>query len=162
MANKKIKPESNLQAVSPETVAVSDSKAQPSQENDTGKKSASRAAKSVAAQPAVAEKGFKAKASAQKAALVETADTASEPAAEVIVTEKPAKAAKLDKAAKDKAEKIAKAEKAEKAEKPAKMKRLTLDVSKPLHKAIKARAVEEGVAMADMLRSLLEQNYVSK
>ena len=44
-------------------------------------------------------------------------------------------------------------------EKSVKMKRLTLDISKPLHKAIKAKAVEEGVPMADMLRSLLETHY---
>jgi predicted DNA binding CopG/RHH family protein len=41
-------------------------------------------------------------------------------------------------------------------EKPAKMKRLTLDIAKPLHKAIKAKAVEEGIPM---LRSLLEKHY---
>jgi predicted DNA binding CopG/RHH family protein len=40
-----------------------------------------------------------------------------------------------------------------------KMKRLTLDIPKSLHKAIKGRAVEEGAPMADMLRSLLEQHY---
>jgi predicted DNA binding CopG/RHH family protein len=40
-----------------------------------------------------------------------------------------------------------------------KMKRLTLDISEDLHKAIKTRAVVEGVPMANMLRSLLEQNY---
>ena len=45
--------------------------------------------------------------------------------------------------------------------KPAvKMKRLTIDVSEELHKAIKMKAVQEGVAMADMLRSLLEDNYL--
>ncbi len=44
-------------------------------------------------------------------------------------------------------------------EKAAKMKRLTLDIAKPLHKAIKAKAVEEGVPMVDMLRSLLEKHY---
>jgi hypothetical protein len=44
-------------------------------------------------------------------------------------------------------------------EKATKMKRLTLDIAKPLHKAIKAKAVEEGVPMVDMLRSLLEENY---
>lgn len=44
-------------------------------------------------------------------------------------------------------------------EKAAKMKRLTLDIAKPLHKAIKAKAVEEGVPMVDMLRSLLEEHY---
>jgi predicted DNA binding CopG/RHH family protein len=41
----------------------------------------------------------------------------------------------------------------------AKMKRLTLDISEDLHKAIKTRAVIEGVPMANMLRSLLEENY---
>jgi predicted DNA binding CopG/RHH family protein len=44
-------------------------------------------------------------------------------------------------------------------EKSTKMKRLTLDIAKPLHKAIKAKAVEEGVPMVDMLRSLLEEHY---
>jgi predicted DNA binding CopG/RHH family protein len=44
-------------------------------------------------------------------------------------------------------------------EKAAKMKRLTLDIAKPLHKAIKAKAVEEGMPMVDMLRSLLEKHY---
>jgi predicted DNA binding CopG/RHH family protein len=44
-------------------------------------------------------------------------------------------------------------------EKATKMKRLTLDIAKPLHKAIKARAVEEGIPMVDMLRSLLEEHY---
>lgn len=42
---------------------------------------------------------------------------------------------------------------------PVKMKRLTLDISEDLHKAIKTRAVVEGVPMANMLRSLLEENY---
>jgi predicted DNA binding CopG/RHH family protein len=40
-----------------------------------------------------------------------------------------------------------------------KMKRLTLDISEDLHKAIKTWAVVEGVPMANMLRSLLEENY---
>ncbi len=44
-------------------------------------------------------------------------------------------------------------------EKAVKQKRLTLDIPKPLHKAIKAQAVEEGVPMVDMLRTLLEQHY---
>jgi hypothetical protein len=44
-------------------------------------------------------------------------------------------------------------------EKATKMKRLTLDIAKPLHKAIKAKAVEDGVPMVDMLRSLLEKHY---
>jgi predicted DNA binding CopG/RHH family protein len=40
-----------------------------------------------------------------------------------------------------------------------KMKRLTLDIPEPLHRAIKRKAVEDGVAMADLLRSLLEEKY---
>ncbi len=40
------------------------------------------------------------------------------------------------------------------------MKRLTIDVSEELHRAIKMKAVELGVPMADMLRSLLENNYL--
>jgi predicted DNA binding CopG/RHH family protein len=40
-----------------------------------------------------------------------------------------------------------------------KMKRLTLDIPEELHKAIKTKAVVEGVPMANMLRSLLDQNY---
>jgi predicted DNA binding CopG/RHH family protein len=43
-----------------------------------------------------------------------------------------------------------------------KMKRLTLDISESLHKAIKSRSVEDGVSMVDMLRELLEQNYGKK
>jgi predicted DNA binding CopG/RHH family protein len=42
---------------------------------------------------------------------------------------------------------------------PVKMKRLTLDIPEPLHKAIKTRSVQEGVAMVDMLRELLDQHY---
>ena len=41
-----------------------------------------------------------------------------------------------------------------------KMKRLTIDVSEKLHRAIKMKAVEQGIPMADMLRSLLENNYL--
>jgi predicted HicB family RNase H-like nuclease len=44
-------------------------------------------------------------------------------------------------------------------EKAVKMKRLTLDISKPLHKAIKAKAVEEGISIVDMLRALLQERY---
>ncbi len=47
----------------------------------------------------------------------------------------------------------------EQPEKSVKMKRLTLDISKPLHKAIKAKAVEDDIPMVDMLRSLLEKYY---
>ncbi len=45
--------------------------------------------------------------------------------------------------------------------KPAKpkMKRLTLDIDESLHRAIKLKATERGVPMADMLRELLERNY---
>ena len=41
-----------------------------------------------------------------------------------------------------------------------KMKRLTIDVTEELHRAIKMKAVEAGTPMADMLRSLLESNYL--
>ena len=39
------------------------------------------------------------------------------------------------------------------------MKRLTLDLPEGLHRAIKHRAVEEGVTMVEMLRTLLEEQY---
>jgi hypothetical protein len=42
------------------------------------------------------------------------------------------------------------------------MKRLTLDIPEPLHRAIKMRSVEEGVAMVDMLRLLLQEHYAKK
>jgi hypothetical protein len=45
---------------------------------------------------------------------------------------------------------------------PVKMKRLTLDIPESLHKAIKVRSVEQGVAMVDMLRILLDKHYGSK
>ena len=41
-----------------------------------------------------------------------------------------------------------------------KMKRLTIDVSEELHRAIKMKAVEQGTPMAELLRSLLERNYL--
>ena len=41
-----------------------------------------------------------------------------------------------------------------------KMKRLTIDVTAELHRAIKSRAVNEGVAMADMLREKLEEWFM--
>ena len=44
-------------------------------------------------------------------------------------------------------------------EKP-KMKRLTLDIPETLHRAIKMKSVEQGVPMADLLRELLESNYL--
>jgi predicted DNA binding CopG/RHH family protein len=50
-------------------------------------------------------------------------------------------------------------EKDQTSDKVKKMKRLTLDIPKPLHKAIKAQAVEEGISIVDMLRTLLEQHY---
>jgi hypothetical protein len=50
-------------------------------------------------------------------------------------------------------------EKQQASEKAVKMKRLTLDIPKPLHKAIKAQAVEEGSSIVDMLRTLLEKHY---
>ena len=39
------------------------------------------------------------------------------------------------------------------------MKRLTLDLPEGLHRAIKHRAIEEGVTMVDLLRKLLEEQY---
>jgi hypothetical protein len=44
----------------------------------------------------------------------------------------------------------------------AKMKRLTLDISEDLHKAIKMQSVTLGIPMVDMLRTLLESNYRSQ
>ncbi len=46
-----------------------------------------------------------------------------------------------------------------KQEQQIKMKRLTLDIPEELHRAIKRQAVEEGITMAELLRSLLEQHY---
>jgi hypothetical protein len=40
-----------------------------------------------------------------------------------------------------------------------KIERLTLDIPETLHRTIKGRAAIEGVAMVDMLRSLLEEKY---
>ncbi len=95
------------------------------------------AASSVASAEPTAEKsprGFK-KAAKTKVASVETVEpVAAEPISKKIAKEQTS-------------------------EKPAKMKRLTLDIAKPLHKAIKAKAVEEGIPMVDMLRSLLEKYY---
>ena len=42
---------------------------------------------------------------------------------------------------------------------PGRMKRLTLDLHEPLHRAIKKNAAEEGVTMAQKLRSLLSKHY---
>ena len=39
------------------------------------------------------------------------------------------------------------------------IKRLTLDLPAPLHRAIKMRAVEEGTTILAMLQALLEQEY---
>ena len=41
------------------------------------------------------------------------------------------------------------------------MKHLTLDLPEGLHRAIKRRAVEEGVSMVEMLRKVLEERYGS-
>jgi hypothetical protein len=56
--------------------------------------------------------------------------------------------------------KLKKAEKGKEKDKTGKMKRLTLDIPKSLHKAIKAEALEQEVPMVDMLRSLLERQYM--
>ncbi len=42
-----------------------------------------------------------------------------------------------------------------------KMKRLTIDVTPRLHRAIKMRSVEQGVTMADLVRDLLENSFPS-
>jgi len=41
-----------------------------------------------------------------------------------------------------------------------KMKRLTLDITEELHKAIKFKSVQDGVPMADLLRTLLEEKFL--
>ena len=46
-----------------------------------------------------------------------------------------------------------------KEDQPEKMKRLTLDIPEELHRAIKRKAVDEGVTMAELLRALLEQHF---
>lgn len=47
------------------------------------------------------------------------------------------------------------------ADQPVKLKRLTLDIPVELHRAIKRKATDEGVTMADLLRALLEQHFGS-
>jgi len=42
---------------------------------------------------------------------------------------------------------------------PSRMKRLTLDLHEPLHRAIKKNAAEDGVTMAQKLRTLLSKHY---
>ena len=42
---------------------------------------------------------------------------------------------------------------------PRRMKRLTLDLHEPLHRAIKKNAAEDGVTMAQKLRTLLSKHY---
>jgi len=42
---------------------------------------------------------------------------------------------------------------------PVRIKRLTLDLAEPLHRAIKKNAAEEGVTMAQKLRTLLWEHY---
>jgi len=42
---------------------------------------------------------------------------------------------------------------------PVKLKRLTLDLPETLHRAIKLRAVEDGISIVEMLRALLEREY---
>jgi hypothetical protein len=42
---------------------------------------------------------------------------------------------------------------------PVGIKRLTLDLPEPLHRAIKRNAAEEGVTMAQKLRVLLSEHY---
>lgn len=47
-------------------------------------------------------------------------------------------------------------------DKAEKMKRLTLDIPEGLHRAVKRKALDEGMTMAELLRSLLEEHYGSK
>jgi len=42
---------------------------------------------------------------------------------------------------------------------PVRIKRLTLDLDEPLHRAIKKKAAEEGVTMAQKLRAILREHY---
>jgi len=42
---------------------------------------------------------------------------------------------------------------------PVRIRRLTLDLPEPLHRAIKKNAAEEGVTMAQKLRALLRAHY---
>jgi len=42
---------------------------------------------------------------------------------------------------------------------PSRIKRLTLDLHEPLHRAIKMNAAEDGVTMAQKLRTLLSKHY---
>ena len=42
---------------------------------------------------------------------------------------------------------------------PGRIKRLTLDLHEPLHRAIKKSAAEDGVTMAQKLRALLSKHY---
>jgi len=42
---------------------------------------------------------------------------------------------------------------------PNHLKRLTLDLEEPLHRAIKKNAAEDGVTMAQKLRALLSKHY---
>ncbi len=88
--------------------------------------------------------------------IAEEAPRASKKAAKTKVVESGETVEPVEKEAEPVSKKTAKEQTSEK---PVKMKRLTLDIAKPLHKAIKARAVEEGVPMVDMLRSLLEKYY---
>ncbi|NDJ16511.1 hypothetical protein [Myxacorys almedinensis] len=134
MATKKVKAGSNSQAPSAKGIT------EPS-ENNGGAETPLAETPVVAAEPVEPKEAIAAKpARASKKATDKQTVKADNPQPE------PKKAAK-------------KAVKNDSSEKAVKMKRLTLDISKPLHKAIKAKAVEEGVPMADMLRSLLERHY---
>jgi hypothetical protein len=42
---------------------------------------------------------------------------------------------------------------------PVPLKRLTLDLPEALHRAIKLRAVHDGISIVEMLRGLLEREY---
>ncbi len=90
------------------------------------------------------------------AASADKSTPASKKAAKTKVAESVKEAEPVEKEVEPVSKKTAKEQTSEK---PVKMKRLTLDIAKPLHKAIKAKAVEDGIPMVDMLRSLLEKYY---
>lgn len=158
MASKKIKADVKPQAelsTSPDTGGLQDAQEDVALKTPESKTDPIATAQVNKAQSAASKKKAKQPASERKTPVNEeqvapvSKKKAKQPASEEkapVNEEKPAPAPK----------EIAKANTLDKG---VKMKRLTLDISKPLHKAIKAKAVEEGIPMADMLRSLLEKHF---
>lgn len=153
MVGKKSKADSNSKAVSPDTTQEQVS------ENTGVAESPVPEASPVTVEPIESKELTTTKKSteAKKVAKPKSARTAKNTSnGQTVETVEPQSDSK--KSAK-KQEQAAKKAGKDDSEKSVKMKRLTLDISKPLHKAIKAKAVEEGVPMVDMLRSLLEAHY---